>query len=394
MREIGVPNLLLRFPRLKYGDFVTGKLSKILYAKPSITEKEIAYILDAAKNGWGQDCNGYIDRLEKDFASFLGVSSAHATSSATGALHLGLAALGIGPEDEIILADTNWVATVAPVVNLGATPRFVDISPDTWCIDPESARQAITPKTKAIIATHLYGNLCAMDALEKIAADHNLYLIEDAAEALGSRWADGRNAGSRGIFSIFSFHGTKTASTGEGGMLASNDTALMERARMLNNHGRILDDKKQFWAHEIGYKFKMGNLQAALGCAQLERLDELVERRRNIFGYYHDALSGLGTMNPVPTNGDKYCYWMPTIVFPEATGILSDSILEAFRKNNIDGRPFFQPLSLQAHFENIDNPFSYSIPQRAVNLPAYHDMTEADQERVINILRALCGNAT
>lgn len=368
---------------------MTREFSRILYAKPSITEKEIAYVLDAAKNGWGPECNHYIERFEKEFASFLGVKSAHSTSSATGAMHLGLAALGVGPGDEVILADTNWVATVAPVVHLGATPRFVDILQDTWCIDPEAVSRAITPRTRAIIATHLYGNLCDMDALEKIAAKRDLFLIEDAAEALGSRWADGRNAGSRGVFSLFSFHGTKTATTGEGGMLVSNDEALMDKARMLNNHGRISGDKKQFWAHEIGYKFKMGNLQAALGCAQLERLGELVGRRRSIFKYYHAALHDIAAMNPVPANGDEYCYWMPTVVFPEDVNLRSEDILEAFRQNNIDGRPFFQPLSLQAHFQTANNPVAYSLPKRAVNLPAYHDMTEADQDRVINILRAL-----
>lgn len=364
---------------------------KIYYAKPSITELEVRYAMDAASNGWGDQCYAYITRFEDAFRNHIGTKYAHATSSATGALHLGMAALGIGQGDEVILADTNWVASVAPVVHLGATPVFVDILPDTWCLDPAEVRKAITPRTKAILAVHLYGNLCDMDALEAIAHEYNLHLIEDAAEAIGSRWG-ARRAGSRGHFGVFSFHGTKTITTGEGGMLVTNDEKLYERVCMLNNHGRKKGDTRQFWATEIGYKYKMSNIQAAIGCAQMDRIEELVARRREIFFQYKELLqdSPYITMNPVPANGEEYGYWMPTVVFSEESGVTQKKVLVAFKEHNIDGRAFFAPLSCQGNFTCKVEPRAHSaIYRRALNLPSYHDITFDDISLVSLLVKGI-----
>lgn len=366
------------------------KTSKIYYAKPSITELEVRYATDAATHGWGENCYAYISKFEEMFAQHIGVKYAHATSSATGALHLGMAALGIGPGDEVILADTNWIASVAPVVHLGAAPVFVDILPDTWCLNPDKVEEAITPRTKAIIAVHLYGNLCDMDRLEAIAQKHQVYLIEDAAEAIGSRWGN-RHAGSRGIFSAFSFHGTKTITTGEGGMFVTNNPDLHEKVGSLNNHGRTKREKRQFFASVVGYKYKMSNIQAAIGCAQMERIDELVARRRNIFFQYKGMLKGYPeiSMNPI-NEKETYGYWMPTVVFSKKSGVCQDQILTTFGKNNIDGRAFFAPLSTQANFIKQDkNTIAYSIFQRAVNLPSYHELRPSDLDRVINAITFL-----
>jgi perosamine synthetase len=201
--------------------------SRILYTKPSITELEVRYATDAAANGWGDRCYEYIHRFEEMFKAHLGVKYAIATSSCTGALHMGMAALGIGPGDEVILADTNWIATAAPIVHLGATPVFVDILPDSWCLDPERVEQAITPRTRAIIAVHLYGNLCDMDRLLAIGERHGIPVIEDAAEAIGSVYK-GRRAGSIGKFGTFSFHGTKHH--GEGGLFVQRQGPLRYRS--------------------------------------------------------------------------------------------------------------------------------------------------------------------
>ena len=370
------------------------KPSQIYYAKPSITSLEVQYATDAAANGWGKHCYDYIERFEASFASYIGSRHAVATSSGTGALQLGLAALGIGAGDEVILADTNWIASVAPVVHLGATPVFVDILPDSWCLDPQKVEAAITPRTKAIIAVHIYGNLCQMDALAALATKHHLHLIEDAAEAIGSHWA-GQFAGTRGIFGIFSFHGTKTITTGEGGMLVSQDTDLIQHVRQLNNHGRAQGDPRQFWASEVGYKFKMSNIQAAIGCAQLERIEALTSRRREIFFTYANLLSGQPlTMNPVPDNGEVYGYWMPTVVFDKATGVTQKNVLQRFNENNIDGRAFFSPLSQQAHFSQVcSNPIASDICTRAINLPSYHEITDEDQDRVAATLLMVLNDA-
>ena len=257
----------------------------IAYTKPSITDLEVAYATDAARHGWGERCYEYLARFERDFAKHLGVDFAIATSSCTGALHMGLAGLGVGAGDEVILADTNWIATASPIVHVGATPVFVDILPDTWCIDPALAEAAITPRTKAIVATHLYGNLCDMDRLLDVGKRHGVPVIEDSAEALGSVY-QGRRAGSMGVFATFSFHGSKTITTGEGGMFVTADSELYERVLTLSNHGRVRGQVKQFWPEEVGFKYKMSNLQAAIGCAQLERIEALVARKREILAYY------------------------------------------------------------------------------------------------------------
>ena len=191
---------------------------------------------------------------------------------------MGLDALGVGEGDEVILADTNWIATVAPLTYLTATPVFVDILSDSWCIDPNKVLQSITKQTKAIIVTHLYGNLCNMQQLVEIGDSYNIPVIEDAAEALGSVYRSKR-AGSMGKFGVFSFHGSKTLTTGEGGMFVTNDGDLYEKVLTLSNHGRSRSQRKQFWADCIGYKYKMSNIQAALGCAQLQRIDELVSKK-------------------------------------------------------------------------------------------------------------------
>lgn len=361
-------------------------MSRIHYTKPSITDREIAYATDAATHGWGERCYEYIQRFEALFKQHLGIEYAIATSSCTGALHMGLAALGVGPGDEVILADTNWIATAAPITYLGAKPVFVDILPDSWCIDPDLAEAAITPRTKAIIAVHLYGNLCDMDRLLAIGAKHGIPVIEDAAEAIGSVY-HGRRAGTMGRFGAFSFHGTKTLTTGEGGMFVTNDATLFEQVLTLSNHGRARGQTKQFWPDQIGFKYKLSNIQAAIGCAQVERIDELIARKREIFAYYKEHLGHLPglTMNPEPP-GTQIGAWMPTAVFAPETGITREALQTAFAAADIDARVFFHPLSSLPMFTpQSENRIAWDIPTRAINLPSYHDMTNPDLEAVCNV---------
>lgn len=362
---------------------------RIAYTKPSITDKEVAYATDAAANGWGERCYDYIKKFEAAFADHLGTKHAIATSSCTGALHMGMAALGIGPGDEVILADTNWIASVAPVRHLGATPVLVDIDPVSWCLDPEKVEAAITDRTKAILAVHLYGNLCDVTRLQEIARRHGLYLIEDAAEAIGSEYR-GRRAGSIGDFGAFSFHGTKTLTTGEGGMFVTSDTDLFEKVLTLSNHGRSRHQTKQFWPDELGFKYKMSNIQAAIGLAQVERIDELIARKRGIFSTYRSALEscqGL-QLNPEPAHTVNGA-WMPTVVFDKGLGVTREMLLDDFKAADIDARVFFYPLSSLPMFTpQRQNEIAWDIPARAVNLPSYHDMSDADIERVIEVVRA------
>lgn len=362
--------------------------ARIHYTKPSITDLEVRYATDAAANGWGEQCYEYIDRFETAFKAHLGVKYAIATSSCTGALHMGLAALGIGRGDEVIMADTNWIATASPIVHLGAKPVFVDIRADTWCLNPDQIERAITPRTKAIIAVHLYGNLCDMDGLLAIGAKRGIPVIEDAAEALGSVYG-GKRAGSLGKFGTFSFHGTKTVTTGEGGMFVTNDPDLYEQVLTLSNHGRARGQARQFWPEKIGFKYKMSNVQAAIGCAQMERINELIARKREIMAYYRDRLAAEAavSMNPEPvgvTNGA----WMPTVVFARNTGVTRDSLLKSFADERIDARVFFYPLSSLQMFEpSKQNLVAWDLPTRAINLPSYHDLTDDELDRVIGVIQ-------
>lgn len=364
--------------------------NRIFYTKPSITALEVGYAADAAANGWGDQCYAYIDRFENLFKEHLGVSYAIATSSCTGALHLGMAALGIGHGDEVIMADTNWIATASPIVNLGAKPVFVDILPDSWCIDPEQVEAAITPRTKAIVAVHLYGNLCDMDRLLAIGEKHGIPIIEDAAEAIGSIY-HGKHAGSMGTFGTFSFHGTKTLTTGEGGMFVTNDYDLFERVLTFSNHGRARGQTKQFWPDAVGFKYKISNIQAAIGCAQMERIEELTSRKREILASYRKSFAGLSglSMNPEP-EGTRNGAWMPTVVFASETGITREKLQAAFAAKNIDARVFFWPLSSLPMFSPVlANIHAYAIPARAINLPSYHDMMRVDQDHVVSVIEGL-----
>jgi perosamine synthetase len=364
--------------------------NRIAYTKPSITELEVAYATDAARNGWGERCYDYIVKFEAAFASHLGVTHAIATSSCTGALHMGMAALGIGPGDEVILADTNWIASAAPIVHLGATPVFVDIDPVSWCLDPDRVEAAITPRTKAILAVHIYGNLCDMDRLQVISDRHGIALIEDAAEAIGSVWK-GRRAGSMGRFGAFSFHGTKTLTTGEGGMFVTSDPALYERVLTLSNHGRARGQTKQFWPDEVGFKYKMSNLQAAIGLAQVERIEDLISRKRAILAAYRSRLErhqGL-SLNPEPP-GTDIGSWMPTVVFDQDLGVTREALQDAFKAADIDARVFFHPLSALPMFEKVpENAHAWDIPGRAINLPSYHDMTDREIDRVTAVIEGM-----
>lgn len=373
-------------------------MSRIHYTKPSVGELEAAYVLDAVQNGWGERCYDYLHRFEKAFAEHVGATWAIATSSCTGALHMGMAALGIGAGDEVILGNTNWIASAAPITYLGATPVFVDVSPLSWCLDPQKVREAITPCTKAIVAVHLYGNLCDLDTLLSIGQEFGIPVIEDAAEAIGSQWR-GKPAGSLGAFGTFSFHGTKTITTGEGGMFVTSDRDIYERVLILSNHGRVAGSPRQFWPDFIGFKYKMSNLQAAIGCAQVERINDLIERKREIFNTYAEALlpiPGL-VMNPQPDHS-RNGYWMPTVVFNESTGVTREILITAFKEADIDARVFFWPLSALPMFADLEEsrasidttPVAFSLSERAINLPSYHDMTAEDQRRVITVIRDVC----
>lgn len=352
--------------------------SKIHYCYPSITQLEKEYASDAAQNGWGENCYKYIDKFESNFKNYLGVDYAIATSSCTGAIQMGLHALDIKEGDEIILADTNWVATLAPIIHLGATPVFVDILEDSWCLDPQLVEKSITSKTKAIIAVHLYGNLCNMKELLKIGKKYNIPVVEDSAEALGTVY-NSKKAGSIGLFGTFSFHGTKTITTGEGGMLLIDDEKLYDRCKFLRDHGR---QPGTYFNTEITYKYMPFNVQAALGLAQFQRIDELVEKKRWIWNGFKERLSDIEDIYFNPEDSLTYnSVWATALILGDSHKLDRDSLLKAMNEINLPIRPFFYPLSSLPAFneENIYkslNLNSYKISRKGVNLPCALNLDE------------------
>ncbi|MFC5528931.1 DegT/DnrJ/EryC1/StrS family aminotransferase [Cohnella yongneupensis] len=354
---------------------------------PSITQKEIDYVADAAAHAWYKDANMYHERFEKAFAEYVGVKYAMALPSCTSAIHLALLALGVGPGDEVIVPDITWIASAAPIHYVGATVVFADIDPLTWCMSAESFQSCITERTKAVIPVDLYGNIPDMDAIRRIAKDHHIAIIEDAAEAIGSEYG-GQKAGSLGDVGVFSFHGSKTMTTGEGGMLVTDSKDIFDRSSFLRDHGRIPGDR-MFYNAEVAYKYKMSSMQAALGLAQLERIEELVNRKREIFSWYKEELHGIAdlTLN-CEHPGTKNTYWMVTVVVNSERNIKKEYLMDQLAQKNIDTRPFFHPLSSIPAYADVprrakeENPVSYAISPYGINLPCGMNITQ-DQVRYV-----------
>jgi perosamine synthetase len=367
-------------------------MERISASGPWITQTEFDFVNDALANAWGEHTYVYNDRFEREFAEFVGVRYAAAVSSGTAAIHLGLMALGIGPGDEVIVPELTWIASAAPILYVGAQPVMVDVDPHNWCLCPQAFAAAITPRTKAVIPVDLYGNIPDMDAIRAIAAQYQIAILEDSAEAIGARYG-GRSAGALGDVGIFSFHSSKTLTTGEGGMFVTDRQDLYERALTLRDHGRRLGDK-MFHHTEIGYKYKMGNLQAALGLAQLQRIDELVARKRQIFDWYQAELSGVAgvTLNQTAP-GVTNSYWMTCALFHPSTGLTKQRAIEQMAAANIECRPFFPPLSDLPAFAEIStsqrHPVSQALSLYGINLPSGAQLTQAQVQRVCQTLKSI-----
>jgi len=352
---------------------------------PSITKKEVKYIAQAARDGWNENYRKYISLFEEKFAEYIGRKYALATSSCTAALHLSYLALGLKKGDEVIVPNITWIASVEPLYWMGINPVFADIDSETWCIDPFDIKKKITKKTKAIMVVDLYGSMPDMNSVLKIAKKHNLKIIEDAAEAIGCEYY-GKKAGSFGDVSCFSFHGSKTMTTGEGGMLLTDNKKIIEKAKYYADHCK--DSKKTFWNLEIGYKYKMSNFQAACGIAQLERIDELIKKKHLIFFWYKKRLANIfGIKLNAELPHTKNTYWMVTAVFDKKYKINKEKLIKEFLKFNIQIRPFFYPLSsLPAIKSKANTPVSFDISSRAINLPCGLNITEIEVEYICKCL--------
>jgi len=356
-------------------------------SQPSITQKEIDYVTDVIKSGWVSSLGKYNDMFEEKFASYCGTKYAVATSSGTTALHLALVAIGVTAEDEVIIPDLTFVATGSAVKYIGAKVITVDIDEDTLCISPDAIKKAITPKTKAIIPVHLYGHPANMEEINKIAKDHNLFVVEDAAEAHGAE-VNGKKVGSLGRAGAFSFYGNKIITSGEGGMITTDDEELYKKMRYLRDHA--MSKEKRYWHTAVGFNYRMTNLQAALGMAQFERIDELLAKKKEIFEWYQEGLKDIKCIKlNYQAPWAKNVYWMVCLEIDGHTESQRDEFIQKLKAKNIDSRPYFYPVSDLPMYENANTPITHRVYQRGLNLPSYFDITKEQVEYACNQIKEI-----
>ncbi|GAB1536513.1 hypothetical protein ADMFC3_21440 [Geovibrio sp. ADMFC3] len=341
-------------------------------AIPNLGGNEFKYLFDAFMSTWISSSGKYIGMFEKNFAGYCDCSFGVAISNGTVALHLALVALGIGEGDEVIVPDLTFAATINTVIHANATPVIVDVDRESWCIDPEAIEKAITPQTKAIIPVHLYGQACDMDRIMEIARKHSLKVIEDCAEAHGAMFKD-KKVGSFGDIGCFSFFGNKVITTGEGGMCVTNDPELEARMRVLKDHG--MSKTKRYWHDIVGYNYRMTNLQAAIGVAQLERVEEIHKNRKLYEASYKEVLDNsiFSFQKDLPER--KRITWLVSVLLDESLN--RDDYMAKLKENGIDARPFFYPLSDMEVYKpycRFETPVTKMLSKQGLNLPTYESL--------------------
>lgn len=362
---------------------------------PSITSVEVDTVCDAVRSGWVSSKGAYIERFEREFATVCNAPYATSAANGTVALHLALLALGIGEGDEVLLPTFTFVGTASPILYLKAKPVFVDVDPRHWCIDPERIERYITKRTKAIIVVHLYGHPADMDPIREIASRHGLYVIEDAAEAHGADYR-GKPVGGLSDISIFSFYGNKIITTGEGGALVSQQHDLIERANFFKNHG--MDPVQRYWHPELGYNYRMTNLQAALGVAQLTRMRELLGKKRHIAEKYKSLLAQAPITFQDEMAWARSSNWMVSVVPDRVSNReLRDTLICRLLERGIETRPLFYPIhhfpTYQSFANDGDFPVSNELCYRGINLPSGADLSDREIEMVahelVSVLRTI-----
>lgn len=359
----------------------------ISLAQPQLNGNEYKYLMDAFFSTWISSSGKYITQFEELFSQYCGVQYGVATSNGTTALHLALTALEIGKGDEVIVPDITFAATVNAVVYTGATPVIVDIEEDSWCISPDEIEKALTPRTKAIIPVHIYGQPCNMGRIGEIARKNNLYIIEDCAEAHGAEW-NHKKVGSFGIVSCFSFFGNKVVTTGEGGMCVTNSKELSDKMRILRDHG--MSKEKKYYHEVIGFNYRMTNLQAAIGVAQVERIEFILKWREQLENQYRQALSKIEGVslqkNTLPNR--KKITWLVSILVEEEK---RDRLLSTLKDNEVDVRAFFIPLSEMDIYKKYtrDCHISKRISRMGINLPTTYEIGEKEIAKIETIITSV-----
>lgn len=380
---------------------MTSRHKRIPIAHPVFSGNERKYVNDCLDTLWVSSVGKYIGAFEEAFSSFCGVSHAVSCNNGTAALHLALLALGIGPGDEVIVPTLTYVAAANAVAYCGATPVFVDCEPRTMNIDPALIEARLTSRTRAIIAVHLYGHPVDMDAIQRIAHRQDLMIIEDAAEALGAEYK-GRRAGSLADVATFSFFGNKIITTGEGGMLTTSDPEVARRAMLLRGQG--VDPQRRYWFPEIGYNYRMTNIQAAIGLAQLEQVEQHLEDRQRVRRWYDERLQQLGAFiqTPVEETWARHSFWMYTICLRDTVTATRDEFMAELERDGIETRPVFYPMHALPPYRDTLRayPVADALSSRGLNLPTHGQLSEQDVDYVCSQLcfhataaKALHGNA-
>ena len=365
-------------------------MNRISIAQPRLAGNERKYVLDCLDTTWISSNGKYIGAFEETFAKYCGVKHAIATNNGTTALHLALVALDLKPGDEVIIPTVTYIATANAVRYCGATPVLVDVCPGTMNVDPANIERRITPRTKGVIPVHLYGHPAEMSSINEIANRHNLWVVEDAAEAHGAE-VRGRKVGSLSTCATFSFFGNKIVTTGEGGMITTDDDALAAKLRLFRGQG--MDPKRRYWFPVVGYNYRMTNIQAAIGLAQMETIDKALSDRNTLATWYDAALAPLENQILLPEQKEwaKQVYWMYNIFLCEGDQHQRDAVMRKLDESGIETRPVFYPMHVLPPYKE-DNPYPVADlwAQRGINLPTHQDLTQDDVQRIAKSLsRAL-----
>lgn len=362
-------------------------MNRIMVAEPTLGGNERKYVLDCLDTNWISSNGKYIGMLESAFAEFCGSRHAIACNNGTTSLHLALVAMGLKPGDEVIIPTVTYIATANCVRYCHATPVLVDVEPGTLNIDPGSIEKAITPKTRGIMPVHLYGYPADMDAINDIARRHGLFVLEDAAEAHGAT-IQGRRVGSMGTAASFSFFGNKIVTTGEGGMLTTDDDDLAARMRLLRGQG--MDPNRRYWFPVVGYNYRMTNIQAAIGLGQMEQVEKKLSLRREIARWYDESLAPIANQLDLPREsaGYHHSFWMYNIFVKDADEARRDAIMRHMDAAGIETRPVFYPMHvLPPYAEKSRFPVADAWSCRGINLPTHEGLARADVARVAEALR-------
>lgn len=367
-------------------------MEHISIANPILNGNEKKYIDECVDTGWISANGRFIREFEQKFAEYCGSKYALACCNGTVTLHLALLALGIGPGDEVIMPTLTYIATANAVRYCGAVPVFVDSEPDTWNIDPKAIEAKITNRTKAIIPVHLYGLACDMDAIMEIARRHGLRVLEDAAEAHGATWG-GKRVGSMGDIGSFSFFGNKIITCGEGGMVITDSEELYEKMKLLRSQG--VDPNKRYWHTITAYNYRMTNMQAALGLAQLENIQWHLDQRQRVNALYNKYLPMLGDLVSVQTVPEKatHVYWMNSVLLSEKVKRSRDEVMARMEEKNIEMRPLFYPMHIMPPYLDtaVKAPVAESLARRGINLPSHGMLTEEQVKYIVESLAESIG---